>query len=155
MAEIAEGDVAPGFELPGSGGSTIRLADHLGKAVVISVYPQDGSASGTAEAADFSRLADRFAEAGAVVIGVSPDSAKSHDKFAAKHGLRVALAADESRETIEAYGLWVEKSMYGRAYMGVERATFLVGPDGRVARVWRAVRVKGHAEEVLAAAAAI
>ena len=114
--------------------------------------PAEDRPACTAEAVDFSRLGPEFGKAGAVVVGISPDSARKHDKFKARHGLGVDLLADEERQAIEAYGLWVEKKLYGRTYMGVERATFLIGADGRIARIWRKVRVKGHAEEVLEAA---
>lgn len=155
MAELTLGDLAPAFNLPRGGGGAISLSDFKGKPVVLYFYPRDDTAGCTAEAIDFSRLKADFERAGAVVIGVSPDSAGKHDKFKAKHGLDVELAADEEHKTIDAYGAWVEKSMYGRRYMGVERATFLVGGDGRVAGIWRKVRVKGHAEAVLEAVRAL
>jgi peroxiredoxin Q/BCP len=145
------GDKAPQFELPGDGGGTARLSDFAGQPVVVYFYPKDDTAGCTAEAIDFSRLEPEFAKAGAAVIGISPDTAKKHDKFRKKHALTVALAADEERKAIEAYGVWVEKQMYGRSYMGVERTTFLIGRDGRIAQIWRKVRVKGHAEAVLEA----
>jgi peroxiredoxin Q/BCP len=149
--ELSVGDRAPEFELPRDGGKTVKLADYAGKLVVLYFYPQDDTTGCTKEAIDFSQLKPEFEKAGAVVIGVSPDSAKKHDKFKTKHGLTVDLAADEEREVINAYNLWVEKQMYGRSYMGVERATFLIGRDGRIAAIWRKVRVKGHAEAVLQA----
>lgn len=145
------GDKAPQFELLGDGGGTVRLSDFAGQPVVVYFYPKDDTAGCTAEAIDFSRLKPEFAKAGTAVIGISPDSAKKHDKFREKHELTVALAADEERKAIEAYGVWVEKQMYGRSYMGVERTTFLIGRDGRIAQIWRKVRVKGHAEAVLEA----
>ncbi|KQZ78300.1 bacterioferritin [Mesorhizobium sp. Root157] len=145
------GDRAPQFELARGGGGTVRLADFVGKPVVLYFYPKDDTTGCTAEAIDFSQLKPEFEKAGAVVIGVSPDSAKKHDKFKAKHGLTVDLAADEDRKVIETYNLWVEKQMYGRSYMGVERATFLIGRDARIAAIWRKVRVKGHAQAVLQA----
>ncbi len=149
--ELNVGDRAPEFELPRDGGKTVKLADFAGKPVVLYFYPQDDTTSCTKEAIDFSRLKPEFEKAGAVVIGVSPDSAKKHDKFKTKHALTIDLAADEERKVISAYNLWVEKQMYGRSYMGVERATFLIGSDGRIAAIWRKVRVKGHAEAVLQA----
>ena len=155
MADLGVGDKAPDFDLPRDGGGSLRLSDFLGQPVVLYFYPQDDTTSCTSEAIDFSRLKPEFEKAGAAVIGLSPDSAKKHDKFKAKHGLSIDLAADEQRSAIEAYGLWVEKQMYGRRYMGVERATFLIGADGRIARIWRKVRVKGHAEAVLEAARAL
>lgn len=154
MAELATGDEAPQFSLP-VGGDTMRLTDLRGKIVVLYFYPQDDTKSCTAEAVDFSRLKADFDEAGAVIVGVSPDSLKKHEKFAAKHGLTISLASDEARETIEAYGVWAEKMLYGRKYMGVVRSTFLIAGDGRIARIWRNVKVKGHAEEVLEAARAL
>lgn len=155
MAELTLGDLAPAFNLPRGGGGAISSSDFKGKPVVLYFYPRDDTAGCTAEAIDFSRLKGDFERAGAVVIGVSPDSAGKHDKFKAKHDLTVELAADEERKTIDAYGVWVEKSMYGRRYMGVERATFLIGGDGRIAGIWRKVRVKGHAEAVLEAVRAL
>jgi thioredoxin-dependent peroxiredoxin len=155
MAELRTGQPAPQFELPTGEGGRLSLAEFLGKPVVLYFYPQDDTTSCTAEAIDFSQLKPEFSKAGATVIGISPDSAKKHGKFKAKYGLSVELAADEARNTIEAYGLWTEKAMFGRRYMGVERATFLIGADGRIARIWRKVKVPGHAAEVLAAVNAL
>lgn len=149
MADLAVGDVAPQFDLPRDGGGSLSLSAVRGKPVVLYFYPQDDTTSCTNEAIGFSQLMPEFEKAGAVVIGLSRDSVKKHDKFKAKYDLTVDLVADEERKVIEAYHLWVEKMMYGRKYMGVERATFLIGGDGRIARIWRQVRVKGHAEEVL------
>jgi thioredoxin-dependent peroxiredoxin len=153
--ELAAGDPAPDFELPTDGGRRSRLADLKGKPAVIYFYPKDDTSGCTAEAIAFNRLRAAFAAAGTAVIGVSPDSAASHDKFKRKHDLTIALAADPERSAIEAYGVWKEKSMYGRKYFGVERSTFLIDRNGRVAKVWRKVKVPGHAEEVLAAAKAL
>jgi thioredoxin-dependent peroxiredoxin len=153
--ELAEGDPAPDFDLPTDGGGQTRLRDLKGKPVVIYFYPKDDTSGCTAEAIAFNGLRAKFAAAGATVIGVSPDSAAAHDKFKHKHDLKIALAADPGRSAIEAYGVWKEKSMYGRKYFGVERSTFLIRPDGRIARIWRKVKVPGHAEEVLAAAKAL
>jgi len=153
--ELAEGDPAPDFELPTDGGGRAHLKDLKGKPVVLYFYPKDDTSGCTAEAIAFNGLRAKFAAAGATVIGVSPDSAASHDKFKVKHDLKIALAADPGRSAIEAYGVWKEKSMYGRKYFGVERSTFLIGPDGRIARIWRKVKVPGHADEVLAAAKAL
>jgi peroxiredoxin Q/BCP len=153
--ELEEGEPAPDFALPTAGGGKTRLADLKGKPVVVYFYPKDDTSGCTAEAIAFSGLKPKFDEAGAVVIGVSPDSAAAHDKFKAKYSLSVALAADPERSAIEAYGVWKEKSMYGRKYFGVERSTFLIGRDGRIAKVWRKVKVPGHAEEVLAAIKAL
>jgi len=155
MADLDVGDLAPQFDLPRDGGGTLSLAAYSGKPVVLYFYPQDDTTSCTQEAISFSQLKPEFEKAGAVVIGLSPDSMKKHDKFKSKYSLTIDLAADEERKAIEAYHLWVEKSMYGRKYMGVERATFLIGSDGRIARIWRKVRVKGHAEEVLEAVRAL
>ncbi len=155
MADLDVGDMAPDFDLPCDGGGSVRLSALRGKPVVLYFYPQDDTASCTNEAVAFSQLLPAFQKAGAAVIGLSPDSARKHDKFKAKHGLTVALVADEERKAIEAYHLWVEKQMYGRRYMGVERATFLIDADGRIARIWRKVRVKDHAEAVLEAVSAL
>lgn len=145
------GALAPDFALPRDGGGEIRLADLRGQAVVLYFYPKDDTSGCTREALDFSAHAEDFAAAGAVVIGVSRDGVKSHDKFKAKHDLRVVLASDVDGEVAARYGVWVEKSMYGRKYMGVERATFLIDRTGLIRRVWRKVKVPGHVEEVLAA----
>ncbi|KVK49561.1 alkyl hydroperoxide reductase [Agrobacterium sp. TS43] len=122
-----------------------------GKAVILYFYPKDDTSGCTAEAIDFSALGGEFEAANAVVIGISPDSVKSHDKFAAKHSLSVMLASDEERKVLEAYGVWKEKSMYGKKYMGVERTTVLVAPDGKIAEIWNKVKVAGHAQAVLEA----
>ncbi len=151
MSTIEEGTAAPDFELPTDGGGTVRLSDLKGKKAVVYFYPADDNKGCTLEAVDFSKHLDAFQAAGAVVIGNSPDTLASQDKFKAKHDLSVILAADPDRTAIEAYGVWVEKQMYGRKYMGVERATFLVGSDGRIAKAWHKVKVKGHVEAVLAA----
>ncbi len=155
MAELTPGDDAPQFSLPADGGGKVRLTELRGKIVVLFFYPQDNTQTCTAEAIDFSKFHDAFREAGAVVIGISPDSLKKHANFRKKHGLTTPLAADESREAIEGYGVWGEKTMFGRKYMGVIRSTFLIGRDGKIARIWRKVRVPGHAEEVLEAAKAL
>ncbi len=152
MAKIpGEGDKAPDFSLPKNGGGSISLKDLRGQKVVLYFYPKDDTSGCTIEAKDFNERLAAFSQAGAVVIGLSPDSVASHDKFCKKYALSFDLASDESKETLEAYGVWVEKSMYGRKYMGVERSTFLIGGDGKVLKVWSKVKVPGHAEEVLAA----
>ncbi len=153
--ELDVGDPAPDFALPTDDGGQARLADFKGKAVVLYFYPKDDTSGCTAEAIAFSGLKPKFEAAGAAVVGVSPDSAASHDKFKKKHDLAVALAADPERAAIEACGVWKEKSMYGRKYFGVERSTFLIDRKGRIAKIWRKVKVPGHAEEVLAAAKAL
>ena len=155
MAELVEGQKAPGFELPRDGGGMLRLADLAGKPVVLYFYPQDDTETCTAEAIDFSAHKAEFAKLGAAVIGVSPDSVKRHDKFKKKYSLALDLAADEELKTLNDYGVWGEKTMFGRKYMGVVRTTFLIGGDGRIARIWRKVRVAGHASAVLKAARAL
>ena len=154
MTAIAEGTAAPDFTLPRDGGGTVSLSDYRGKSVVLYFYPKDDTSGCTVEAIDFTAKVEDFAKAGAVVIGMSPDPVKAHDKFIKKHGLGIVLASDEDKSTLEAYGVWAEKSMYGRKYMGVERTTVLIGPDGTVRKVWEKVKVPGHADEVLAAAQA-
>lgn len=140
------------MNLPRDGGGNVSLAELAGKKVVLYFYPKDDTSGCTTEALDFTALADDFAAAGAAVVGVSPDPVKAHDKFVAKHNLGVILASDEDKTVLEAYGVWKEKSMYGRQYMGVERSTFLINGNGEIARIWRKVKVKGHAQEVLEAA---
>jgi peroxiredoxin Q/BCP len=151
MANLKEGAVAPEFILPRNGGGTVSLAQFRGKSVVLFFYPKDDTSGCTAESIAFTALAGDFAAAGAVVIGMSPDSVKKHDKFAKKYDLSVILAADEEKAVLNDYGVWVEKSMYGRKYMGVERTTVLIDANGIVRGVWEKVKVPGHAEEVLAA----
>ncbi len=155
MSEIAPGTPAPGFTLPRDGGGTVSLSDYSGKPVVVYFYPKDDTSGCTTEAIDFTGLSDAFAAAGATVIGISPDSVAKHDKFIKKHDLKVLLLADEQQEAANAYGVWKEKSMYGKTYMGIERSTFLIGADGKVAKVWPKVKVAGHAEEVLEAVKAL
>ncbi len=145
------GQNAPDFNLPRDGGSTISLSSSRGKPVVIFFYPKDNTSGCTLEAKDFSERIAGFQAAGGVVVGISPDSVKSHDKFIAEHQLSVILAADEEKSTLTAYGVWKEKSMYGRKYMGVERTTFLIDKEGKVARIWNKVSVPGHVEQVLQA----
>ena len=146
-----DGDKAPDFKLKDESGKTLQLSKLKGRPVVVYFYPKDDTSGCTAEAKDFSCLAPDFRAAGAEIIGISPDSPESHAKFKAKYGLVLNLAADIDKTTAEAYGVWVEKSMYGKKYMGVERSTFLIDKTGRVAKSWRKVKVPGHAEEVLAA----
>ena len=152
---LDEGVKAPGFKLIDDTGKPLELGKFKRKPVVVYFYPKDDTSGCTAEAKDFSCMSDAFAAAGAQVIGISPDSAASHAKFKTKHGLSVILGADEDKAAAEAYGVWVEKSMYGKKYMGVERSTFLIGKDGKIARIWREVKVPGHAEEVLEAVKAL
>lgn len=155
MATLKAGDVAPDFILHRDGGGTVKLSEFSGKPVVLYFYPKDDTSGCTAQAVGFSESAGDFKAAGAEIIGVSPDSVKSHDKFREKHGLAIILGADEEKSAIDAYGVWAEKKMYGKSYMGVDRSTFLIGKDGKVARVWRGVKVPGHVEEVLAAVKAL
>jgi peroxiredoxin Q/BCP len=149
---VDAGSLAPPFTLPTDEGDDLSLAALKGRPVVLYFYPKDDTSGCTSEAQQFTALAAKFAKAGAIVIGVSKDSVKSHARFRGKYGLDVRLGADVDGATVEAYGVWVEKSMYGRKYMGIERATFLIGPDGVVRRVWRKVKIPGHAQEVLQAA---
>jgi peroxiredoxin Q/BCP len=149
---IRDGDKAPDFELPLETGEKLKLSKIKDKPVVLYFYPKDDTSGCTAEAKDFSSLAGQFRKAGMTVIGISPDSVESHQRFRKKHDLDIHLAADVEKAVAIAYGVWVEKSMYGRKYMGVERSTFLIDRGGRIARSWRKVKVSGHAQEVLAAA---
>lgn len=151
-APLATGDKAPAFTLPGDGGTTLSLAGFAGRKLVLYFYPKDDTSGCTKEAMEFNALRADFDSANTAIVGVSPDSARSHDKFKAKYALDFALASDENKAMLEAYGVWVEKSMYGRKYMGVERTTFLIDAGGTIARVWPKVKVPDHAAEVLAAA---
>lgn len=149
MTEITEGQPAPALDLPIDGGGRFSLADHHGRTVVLFFYPKADTPGCTTESQDFSALIDDFAAAGAVVIGVSRDPVKKLDRFKARHDLKVILGSDEDGAVTEAWGVWVEKTLYGRQYMSVERATFVIGPDGLIRHVWRKVSVKGHAQAVL------
>jgi peroxiredoxin Q/BCP len=151
----AEGDKAPAFTLPDETGASVSLADFKGRKLVLYFYPKADTAGCTREALDFSRLMKAFEKAGAAVIGVSADPVRALDRFRQKHGLTVPLLSDERHKMLEAYGVWGEKKMYGRTFMGVRRTTVLIGPDGRIARLWQNVKVPGHAEEVLAAVKAL
>jgi len=146
-----EGNKAPNFEMETDNQGTISLKSLKGRLTVLYFYPKDDTSGCTAEAKDFTCLASEFKAAGATVIGVSPDSLESHKKFVKKHDLGVTLAADDGHKTAEAFGVWVEKSMYGKKYMGVERSTFLIDGTGKIARVWRKVKVPSHAQDVLEA----
>ena len=146
------GDPAPAISLPRDGGDTVSLADYAGQTVVLYFYPRDDTPGCTKEAIGFTEQAAEFAAAGAVVLGVSKDSVKKHDKFRDKHNLGVVLLSDENSDTCERYGVWVEKSMYGKTYMGIERATFLIDGAGKITQIWRKVKVPGHVDAVLAAA---
>jgi peroxiredoxin Q/BCP len=152
---LKPGDKAPDFALPTDGGGKLSLSKLKGKKVILYFYPKDDTSGCTAEACGFRDNLPKFGKTDAVVIGVSRDSVASHDKFKNKHELPFTLASDEDGKVCEAYGTWVEKSMYGRKYMGIERATFLIDDKGVIRNVWRKVKVGGHVEEVLAAAKAI
>jgi thioredoxin-dependent peroxiredoxin len=147
MADVSEGAKAPDFELESADGP-VRLSDFAGKTLVLYFYPKDDTPGCTTEAKDFSALAADFAKAGAAVVGVSKDSVKRHQNFAAKYGLDLKLASDPEGVVIERYGSWVEKSLYGRQYMGIDRSTFLIR-DGVIRRIWRKVKVANHAQQVL------
>jgi len=150
--ELAEGDKAPAFSLPADGGSTVSLKDFIGRNLVLYFYPKADTPGCTKEAIAFSRLRAAFAKAGTEILGVSADSIAAQDKFKAKHKLKVALASDETKKMLAAYGAWGEKSLYGRKFIGVIRKTFLIDGKGRIAHIWPKVAVEGHAEEVLSAA---
>ena len=152
---LQEGDVAPDFSLPDHAGHTLTLGSFAGKALVLYFYPKDDTSGCTAEAIDFNGKSKDFEKAGAAILGMSPDSGKSHDKFRTKHDLTIPLASDETKTTLEAYGVWTEKSMYGRKYMGVERTTVLIDKAGKIARIWPKVKVPGHVADVLAAVKAL
>jgi thioredoxin-dependent peroxiredoxin len=155
LKQLVPGAKAPAFTLPGDGGSTITLADFAGRKLVLYFFPRANTSGCTREAIDFSRLRSGFSRAGADIVGVSGDPAAAQDAFKAKHKLAVMLASDEKHRMLEAYGVWQEKSLYGRKFMGIARTTFLIGPDQRIVRVWPRVAVDGHAAEVLAAAQAL
>jgi peroxiredoxin Q/BCP len=148
---LKEGDLAPDFSLPADGGQTVTLRALLGRKVVLYFYPKDDTSGCTTQACDLRDALPRIEEAGAVVLGVSPDPVRSHEKFKTKYDLNFPLLADEDHQVSEAYGVWVQKSMYGRTYMGIERSTFVIDEEGRVAQIWRKVTPKGHADRVLEA----
>jgi peroxiredoxin Q/BCP len=148
---IHEGDIAPDFTLPRDGGGTVTLSELRPGKVVLYFYPKDDTSGCTKQAIAFTDHLDAFKSAGAQIIGISKDTAAKHDKFIAKHDLGVILASDAEEETCEAYGVWKEKSMYGKTYMGIERSTFLIDGDGKVLQAWHKVRVPGHVEAVLEA----
>ncbi len=146
------GEQAPDFSLPGDGGHTISLSDYVGRKLVLFFYPRDDTRGCTREAKEFSAMKTAFASAGTEIVGVSADTPKSHEKFKAKHSLQVTLVSDTSLAMLKDYGVWLEKTMYGRKYMGIERTTVLVDRNGTIARTWRKVKVPGHVETVLKAA---
>ncbi|MCP4618946.1 MAG: peroxiredoxin [Bradyrhizobium sp.] len=154
-AALAEGTKAPSFHLPRDGGASVSLADFAGQKLVVFFYPRADTPGCTKEAIDFTRLKGEFADAGTAVLGVSADPVKAQETFRDKHQLAVPLMSDERHEMLDAYGAWGEKSLYGRTFMGIIRTTVLIGADGLIARVWRNVRVDGHADQVLAAARAL
>ena len=153
-AELSVGVAAPAFTLPRDGGGEVSLADFRGRQLVLFFYPKASTPGCTREASAFSALAPKFAAADTDILGVSADPVKAQEKFKAKYDLAIPLASDERHTMLNAYGVWGEKSMYGKTFLGVFRVTFLIDPKGRIRRVWRKVKVPGHAEEVLAAASA-
>ena len=151
-AGLVEGTKAPSFRLPRDGGDSVSLADFAGQKLVLFFYPRADTPGCTREAIDFTRLKSAFADQGTTVLGVSADTVKAQESFRNKHQLSIPLISDEKHEMLEAYGAWGEKSMYGRSFMGIIRTTVLIGGNGRIAKIWRHVRVDGHADDVLAAA---
>ena len=149
VSALEKGMPAPGFILPRDGGGTLSLGEFRGQWVVLYFYPKDDTSGCTMQAVDFTAKAEAFAAKNAVILGVSPDPVKKHDKFRDKHNLGIALLSDEDKQVLQTYGVWKEKSMYGRKYMGVERTTVLIDPEGRIARIWEKVKVPGHVDEVL------
>ncbi|MGP9789463.1 thioredoxin-dependent thiol peroxidase [Roseinatronobacter sp. NSM] len=149
---LEQGQTAPDFTLPRDGGGDVTLSELQPSKVVLYFYPRDDTPGCTTEALEFTALASEFAAAGAQVIGISKDTVAKHDKFITKHNLGVTLVSDADSDVCERYGVWVEKNMYGKVSMGIERATFLVGSDGRIAQIWRKVKAQGHAQDVLKAA---
>jgi len=152
---LSEGKKAPAFNMPTDGGGKVALKDLAGKIVVLYFYPKDDTSGCTREGIEFTEALAKFKRAGAVVIGVSKDTVAKHDKFKNKHGLKVILGSDEDGKVVEKYGVWIEKSMYGRKYMGIDRSTFLIDGAGKIQRVWRKVKVPGHVDEVLEAVKAL
>lgn len=149
MSDLKVGDPAPTVTLPRDGGEMVNLGDLKGQQIVLYFYPRDDTSGCTKEAIGFTENVQAFQDAGAVIYGVSKDTVKKHDKFVAKHSLGIPLLSDEDGDVCERFGVWVEKSMYGKTYMGIERATFLIGTDGNIAQIWRKVKVAGHVEAVL------
>lgn len=155
MTQPAIGDKAPAISLPRDGGDTVNLSNFAGKNVVVYFYPRDDTSGCTKEAVGFTENVDAFADLNTVILGISKDSVAKHEKFAAKHDLKIALLSDENGDVCERYGVWKEKSMYGKTYMGIERATFLIDADGKIAQVWPKVKVPGHVDAVLDAVRAL
>ncbi len=152
MSKVSEGEPAPDFTLPTDGGGNFTLSEKKGTPVILFFYPKDDTSGCTIEAIGFSENLDAFKKLGCIVAGMSPDPVKKHDKFIAKHELATTLISDEEKTTLDAYGVWIEKSMYGKKYMGVNRTTLIIDADGKVAKAWVKVKVPGHVDEVLAAA---
>jgi thioredoxin-dependent peroxiredoxin len=153
MAKTIEvGDKAPSFTLETDGGGKVSLKEFAGKPLVLYFYPKDDTSGCTKEAIDFSAAGARFKKLGVPIVGVSKDSVAAHDRFKKKHALKVTLASDPEGKVVESFGSWVEKSMYGRKYMGIDRSTFLIDSKGKIAKIWRKVKVPGHVEDVLATA---
>lgn len=152
MSKVSEGDIAPDFTLPTDGDGSFTLSEKRGSPVILFFYPKDNTPGCTKEAIGFSEHLDAFKKLGCLVVGMSPDPVKNHDKFVAKHELTTTLISDEEKTTLEAYGVWVEKSMYGKKYMGVNRSTLIIDAEGNIAKAWHKVKVPGHVEEVLATA---
>lgn len=151
MATLQEGDKAPDFTLPADGGGTVSLKDYKGRRVLVYFYPKDDTSGCTAESCSFSENIKAFDKLNCAVIGISKDSVKSHDKFKAKYDLQFPLGSDAESDVCERYGVWTEKSMYGRKYMGIERTTFLIDENGKIEKIWNKVKVNGHTDEVMAA----
>ena len=150
--ELKIGDPAPSFTCPANGGQTVSLSDFAKRKLVIYFYPKDNTPGCTTEAIDFTAAVKDFDKANTSIVGVSADSVKKHENFIEKHNLGITLLADEGQDMLNAYGVWVQKKMYGREFMGIERATYLIDADGKIEQIWRKVKVKGHVEAVLAAA---
>ena len=150
--DLKIGDAAPSFSLPANGGRTVNLTDFAKRKLVIYFYPKDNTPGCTIEAIDFTAAIKDFDKANTDIVGVSADSVKKHENFIDKHDLAITLLSDENQKMLNAYGVWVEKNMYGRKFMGIERATYLIGTDGKIEQIWRKVKVKDHVEAVLEAA---
>lgn len=149
MSKVSEGEKAPEFTLPTNGGGSFTLSEMKGSPIILFFYPKDDTSGCTTEAIGFSEHLDAFKKLGCIVAGMSPDPVNKHDKFIAKHELTTTLISDEEKTTLDAYGVWIEKSMYGRKYMGVNRTTLIIDADGKIAKAWVKVKVPGHVEEVL------
>jgi peroxiredoxin Q/BCP len=151
MPALKENAKAPNFKVAADNGETLTLKDYKGQKLVLYFYPKDDTPGCTTEACNFNEALPKFEKMGAAVLGISRDSLKKHEKFSEKFGLAFPLGADEDGAMCEAYGVWIEKSMYGKKYMGIDRSTFLIGEDGKIIKIWRGVKVPGHVDEVMAA----